>query len=121
MGDMAALNALRERVAEGTRYTLTDHDYIAHSGDRVVTRTYVMDDQTWRNRKTGETGVTSKGGPAFNSRPAKGSGPESYYQWPTSEDDDFEVEGTTLRVYKPYHAYTGGRAIILTFEFHFDK
>ena len=57
---------------------------------------------------TGEAGYHSEG---------KG-GRKSYYCWP-KEGSDFEIDGLTLRLYNPSHAYVGGRRAI-THEFTYS-
>lgn len=111
---LAALMELQERAQPGTRLHVINHDLIADGGTQEITRTFVLQDQTYRHE--GRTHVVRKGGPAFDSREIGGARREFWYQWPL-EGDDFEVSGNTLRVFKSYHAYTGGRAIILTMTF----
>lgn len=114
-GDTAALRALIDRVEPGWRVSVTNHDYIKDSGERVVTRTFIAPDQTYRHE--GKTHLTREGGPAYMSREVGGGRREFRYQWPV-KGDDFEVDGLTLRVFNPSHAYVhGGRAIVLTLTF----
>ncbi|AXK35782.1 hypothetical protein DVA86_27275 [Streptomyces armeniacus] len=112
--NVAALMELQDRVQPGTRLHVINHDYSADGGTREVTRTYVTPDQTYRHE--GRTHVVRTGGPTFESREIGGARREFRYQWPL-EGDDFQVSGNTLRIFKPYHAYAGDRAIILTMTF----
>lgn len=112
--DMNALQALIEQIEPGWTVDVTDYDYGAHSGRRTITRTYTMADQTYRHE--GRTHVARKGGPAYNSKGPNGR--EYYYQFPV-EGDDFEVDGLTLRIFNPSHAYVGGRRAI-THEFRYS-
>lgn len=100
-GDMAALAELRERVTPGMRLRIINHDYANDSGTATV------------DEVTAEV-VHVKLDKARHSQARKYT--RSYISWP-KEGDDFEVSGTTLRIFKPYHAYTGGRAIIRTYRF----
>ncbi|MBD3004567.1 hypothetical protein [Streptomyces sp. 5-10] len=112
---MDALRELWERVEEGWRVKVTNHDYAMDGGERIVTLKFTMPDQTYR--ADGRTHLIRKGGPAFLSREVNGRRREFRHELPV-EGDDFEVEGRTLRIYNPSHAYVhGGRAIVLTLEF----
>lgn len=101
MGSMKELDALVRRVVPGVVVHTTNHDYIKDSGTAEV---IVVSDSIYGLDRPGY--VTKVG----NLR--------RHYSWP-EESDDFEVHGDELQVYKPYHAYTGGRALILTLRFEF--
>ena len=94
-----ALQELIRTVKVGDRIDLVDHDYYKHTGPRVV------------------TGVTDE--MLHTQRTRNGVG--SYMRWPTDGDptQDFEVEGRTLKIFNPKHAYVhGNRAIVLELTFH---
>ncbi|MFB7858819.1 hypothetical protein [Rhodococcus qingshengii] len=112
---MSALRALIAQVEPGWRVESTTSQIRGITITSVVTRTFMAKDQTYTYK--GETHVTRAGGPAYMSREISGKRREFRYQWPL-EGDDFEVEGTTLRIYNPAHAYVNGaRAIVLTLVF----
>lgn len=90
--DMNALRALIDQVQPGWTVEVTNHDYIAESGTATVTS---VSDTQLRSRRGKQ---------------------ERHFNWP-AEGSDFEVDGLTLRTYNPRHAYTGGRAIVLTLVF----
>jgi hypothetical protein len=95
-GDMEALRELREKLRDGIHLHVTDHDYGNRSGERVITG--INDAGMWSTLT-----------------PRRKTAVESHLMWP---ENDFIVDGNTLHIEKPYHAYTGGRAKILTLMFH---
>jgi hypothetical protein len=99
---MDELRELIGTVTPGTRVTITNHDYTNDSGTGTVEK------------------IDSHGLLTRRDKPLKSQGRSfrtSYLGW-GSPDMDLEVEGRTVRVYNPSHAYVGGRrAIILTLEF----
>lgn len=100
----AALAALIAEVQPGWTMDVTNHDYPADGGRHVVTEV--------------STNVHGSG-PGLHSRRKRTGRPAtaSYLIWPTPERD-FEVEGRTLRIYNPDHAYVhGNRALILEMRF----
>lgn len=114
-GDMEALGALVGRVEVGWTVDVTNHDYIKDSGVRVIESLFTTPDQTYRWK--GEDHLMRKGGPGYIAR-GRGKDRRAFrYQFPV-EGDDFEVEGDTLKIFNPSHAYVyGNRAITLTLVF----
>lgn len=96
MSNLEALRDLIERVSPGWLVDTTNHDYINDSGTSIV---------------TANTGTILRG-------EGTGGAKRSWYMsWPLP-GEDFEMDGNTLRIYTPYHAYTGGRAIVLMMKFN---
>ncbi|MDQ1041519.1 hypothetical protein QFZ75_008021 [Streptomyces sp. V3I8] len=96
---MAALVALIDQVAPGWTVHHTSQEANEGGGTAVVDHV---------------SAHLYGGGPGYTSKQGKRS---SYHVWPT-EGADFEVDGLTLRVYNPSHAYVNGRRA-LTHEFRY--
>ena len=100
---MDALANLIEFVKEGTVYTIDSSEPNEERGSELLVTSV-------------SSSMFGSGDPGFRSKRVKGGG-ESYFRWP-KEGSDFEVDGTTLRIYNPSHAYNGGRRTLThTFTF----
>lgn len=100
-----ALAALRERVDVGWKVDTTDHDILSNSGSATIER--FVDDVY----KSGKAGYFTRLSKSVKSQGRKFT--TGYAMWPVV-GDDFEVDGDTIKWFKPYSSRTGGRAIMRT-------